>query len=362
MRPADASDSLPLFRRWPGLAARVPRLPLTTLPTPVERLAALGRERGIPELWIKRDDLSGRLYGGNKPRKLEFLLGAAQARGRRSVITVGGIGTHHGLATAVCARSAGMRTILVLLPQPVTPHVRRCLLLDHALGAELPLANGPAGVAVRAVQLIARGWLRGDPPAAIPTGGTSALGTLGYVNAALELAEQVHAGLLPEPDDIFVPLGSGGTVAGLLLGCALAGLKSRVTGVLVTDILPPSPARLARIARACARRLAPDVPAVAIDGHDLRVERGWVGAGYGAPTPEAEEARALLERLEHVTLETTYTAKCLAALLRLADTDAYRGRRLLFWNTFSGIDPGAALGPLPDERALPPEFQRLLAG
>src|SRR5262245_8688701 len=151
--------------RWLPHLHDVPRLPLTTLPTPVAPLERLARAAGIAPPWIKRDDRSGALYGGNKPRKLELLLGAAVARGRRRVLTFGGLGTHHGLATATCARAAGLATTLVLVPQPVTPHVQRCLLLLHALGAELHLARGAPGAAQRALALLARGWLRGEPMA-----------------------------------------------------------------------------------------------------------------------------------------------------------------------------------------------------
>jgi D-cysteine desulfhydrase len=351
-------SSLPLFQRFPGLAARLPRVELTTLPTAVEPLERLGRERSIARLWIKRDDRTGTLYGGNKPRKLEFLLGAARAAGRRSVMTFGGIGTHHGLATTICARAVGLRTILVLIPQPVTPHVQHCLLLDHAYGAEIHLARNVGDVVRRGLTLLARGRLRGDAPMVIPTGGTSAVGNAGFVNAALELAAQVAAGEMPEPDAAFVPLGSGGTLAGLALGLRLAGLKTRVVGVLVTDLLPPSPARLARLARACGRRLAPDVPTVDVRPGDFDVVRDFVGPGYGAATPAADEARELLSRLERIGLETTYTAKCLAALLHMAGTPAYRDRTLLFWNTFSGVDPAAALPALPHPSALPPALHR----
>ncbi len=355
------SETTALTRRWPALAARLPRIALVDGPTPVVPLEHLGRARGIRRLWMKRDDRTSAVYGGNKPRKLELLLGAARAAGHRAVITFGGIGTHHGLATAACARAVGMRTVLVLIPQPVTAHVLHCLLTDHALGAELHLAKGVPDVVRRGLALLARGRWRREPLAVIPTGGSSALGTIGYVDAALELAEQIAAGVMPEPDTIFVPLGSGGTVAGLVLGLRLAGLRTRVVGVLVTDILPPGPRRLRSLARAAARRLAPEVAMPPLALEDFDIERDFVGAAYGAPTEAAEAARALAHELEDVRLETTYTGKCLAALLARAAAPPWRDQTLLFWNTFSSVDPATSLGPLPDWRTLPAPFHRFFA-
>jgi D-cysteine desulfhydrase len=355
-----ATTDLALVRRFPALA-RLPRHALTTLPTPVQPLARLARRRNLGALWIKRDDLSGPLYGGNKPRKLEFLLGAARQRGRRAVITFGGIGTHHGLATAICARDAGLRTVLVLLPQPVTDHVRHCLLLDQAVGAELHLAGSVSGVALAALRQCALGMLRGSPLAIIPTGGSSGRGAIGYVNAAFELAEQVRAGVAPEPDAIFVALGSGGTVAGLALGCRLAGLRTRVVGVLVTDILPPSPARLVGLARGSLRRLraiAPEIPAVELQPNDITIVRDYVGPAYGAVTEAGSAAQRQLLDDEGITLEPTYTAKCMAAVLDLAAQSPYREQTLLFWNTYSSVDVEARVGPLPDWRSLPRAFHR----
>ncbi len=354
------TPELALVRRFPGVA-RLPRHALTTLPTPVQPLDRLARRGDLAALWIKRDDLSGTLYGGNKPRKLEWLLGAARARGRRGVITFGGIGTHHGLATAICARDAGMRTELVLLPQPVPDHVRHCQLLDHAAGAELHLAGSVASVAATALRLCAGALLQRRPLAIVPTGGTSAVGAIGYVNASLELAEQVRAGAMPEPDAIFVPLGSGGTVAGLALGCRLAGLRSQVVAVLVTDILPPSPARIVGLAGATLRRLqraAPEVPPVALRAGDVTLVRDYLGPAYGAVTDAGLAAQRLLLEQEGIALETTYTAKCMAALLDLAVRPPYAGRTLLFWNTYSSVDLRAVVGVLPDWRGLPTSFHR----
>jgi D-cysteine desulfhydrase len=351
---------LALVRRFPSLA-RLPRHALTTLPTPLQPLERLARRCQLPSLWIKRDDLSGPLYGGNKPRKLEWLLGAAAARGRRGVITFGGIGTHHGLATAICARDAGMHTVLVLLPQPVSDHVRHCLLLDHAAGAELHLAGSVGGIVVQSLWRCALAIRSGQPLAIIPTGGTSARGAIGYVNAGFELAEQVRGGGMPEPDAIFVPLGSGGTVAGLMLGCRLAGLRSRIVAVLVTDILPPSSRRLIGLAAATLRRLrrlAPELPPVALAPDDITIVRHHLGGGYGAATDAGLAAQRLALDEEGIGLETTYTAKCLAALLEIGAAPAYSGRTLLFWNTFSSVDLSTVVGPLPDWHALPAPFHR----
>ena len=359
-----ASDDLALVRRFPGLRDTLPRVRLTTLPTRVYPLLHLAGALGVDQLWIKRDDESGSLYGGNKPRKLEFLLADALADRKTSVMTFGGIGTHHGLATAICARSVGLRTILLLLKQPVTEHVRRCLLLDHAAGAELHYAATVPLLTARGLRVCASELLHGQLPYIIPTGGTSALGTLGYVNAACELQEQIAAGVLPEPAWIFVPMGSGGTVAGLVLGAKLAGLRTRVAAVGVTDILPPSPAKLARLALRSAQILRRHValPGLAITAADFHFVNGYVGPGYGAPTEAARRAHDLMQRAEGIALETTYTAKCLAAMLDALRAPAYRQGPVLFWNTYSSVDPALHLGPLPGYRDLPRPFHQFFTG
>jgi D-cysteine desulfhydrase len=359
-------ETLAMERRWPALAACFPRVGLTTLPTRVHPLKNLALRLGLQDdqLWIKRDDESGRLYGGNKPRKLEFLLGDARAHGKKSVLTFGGLGTHHGLATAIGARTAGLRAILVLLRQPVTDHVRRCLLLDHAAGAELHYASTVALVAARALRVCGRELGRGALPQVIPTGGSSALGTLGYVNAAFELQDQITSGELPEPRWIFVPMGSGGTVAGLALGAMLAGLRSRIAAVLVTDILPPSRVKLARLANKSFALLGKhaQIPSPAVTAGDFRIISGYVGAAYGAPTEAAHRVRDLMESLEGIRLETTYTAKCVAAMIDAVRTPEYAAGPILFWNTYSSVDPAAYLGPLPDYHDLPHPFHQFFIG
>lgn len=356
---AERAAALALLRRHPALAS-LPRVALTALPTPVEPLALAGVAAGA--LWVKRDDRSSPVYGGNKPRKLEFTLAAARAHGSRRLVTTGGIGTHHGLATAIFGRALGMRTTVVVVPQPVTAHVREQLRGLQAFGAELLPAGGIAAAAAQVIRAFARATLRGEKPFWVATGGSSALADVGFVSAAFELAEQIAAGALPEPAEIYVPIGSGGTLAGLALGLRLAGLRARAVGVLVTDILPPTPARLARLANASLallRRHDPSIAAAPMTAADFEVARAQLGAGYGAATAAGEAASALA-RDAGLALETTYTAKCLAELLaRLADGRARTPA--LFWNTYNSVDYRAAAPAAPPESELPAAIRRWLA-
>jgi D-cysteine desulfhydrase len=360
-RPGRANPSAvaepALFRRFPALRGRVPHHPFLAGPTPVGPLPL----PGAPDLWLKRDERSASLYGGNKPRKLEFLMGAAEARRARRVMTTGGIGTHHGLATTIFARACGIATTLVLVDQPVTREVRESLRLFSAYGAEVVDARSVPGAVVHGARVLARSWLRGERPYFVPTGGTSAAGNLGFVSAGLELAEQVREGALPEPAELFLPIGSGGSVAGVALGLRLAGLATRVVGVLATDILPPSPERLARLARAVLRRLRradPALPALRFDARDFEVCRSQMGPGYGAATPAAEAALAEAEAAG-LHLDLTYSAKCLAEVLARGRRGELPRRPVLFWNTFNSVDVKAsAPGPFrPD--ALPARLARL---
>jgi D-cysteine desulfhydrase len=351
---------LALFRAFPGLASKLPRLPLLSGPTPVARLPLDGV--GAAELWVKRDERCCPHYGGNKPRKLEFELGLALARGARRLVTTGGLGTNHGLATTVLGHRAGLPTTLVLIRQPITDAVIRTLLLLSAWQAELVYGGNVAGAAWHTARVLARGALRGERPHRVATGGSSAAGNAGFVSAALELALQVRAGACPEPTEIWVAVGTGGTLAGLLAGCALAGLRSRVVGVLVTDILPPGERSLRRAAVATARRLRrfdPSVPEIRLAATDFELVRDQLGPGYGAATPAAREAVAAAAACG-LDLETTYTGKCLAAIRERARRGALPRGPILFWNSYNAVDAASgAPGPL-DPATLPPRFRRLL--
>jgi D-cysteine desulfhydrase len=329
--------------------------------TPVTRVPWPGLPGDV--LLVKHDEHSTPSYGGNKPRKLEFVIGHALERGTRTLVTTGGLGTNHGLATTILGREAGLATVLVLVPQPITEGVRRTLLLHAAYGARHVFGSNVGSAALQTLRVLAQTQLRGERPLLVPTGGSSARGDLGFVSAAFELAEQVRAGLCEEPSELFVAVGSGGSLAGLVPGLRLAGLKTRVTGVLATDILPPSPRRLARSARGTLRLLRSadaSVPELAISKQDFVLATRQVGPGYGAATPAAEAAvRAAAQR--GLVLETTYTGKCLAEIVARADERTLGPGPVMFWNSYNAVDVAARAPRAVTEADLPRSIQHLLA-
>ena len=357
-----ADPGLALFRAYPAAQEKLPRAVFVGSPTAVEVLE-LGLEMPRGRLYVKRDERSCPSYGGNKPRKLEFVIGDALRRGARTLVTTGGFGTNHGLATTILGRAMGLKTVLVLVQQPVTEAVRETLLLQAAYGARQVYGGNIPGAALQTLRVLAGSWVRGARPVLVPTGGSSPSGNLGFVSAGLELAEQVRSGELPEPERVFVPVGSGGTLAGLVLGLRLAQLRTRAVGVLVTDILPPSPARLARAAQRTLRLLRqadPSVPSLPIASSDFPLIRSELGPGYGAPTPAAREAVELAVR-GGLSLDMTYAGKCLAAIVNCVRRGQLGDGPILFWNTYNAVEValGAPRRTCPEE--LPGAIRRALA-
>ncbi|MDP8256866.1 MAG: pyridoxal-phosphate dependent enzyme [Candidatus Alcyoniella australis] len=351
-----------LFKRYPGLA-RLPWLPLIDRPTPVAPLERLAAARGLGELWIKRDDLTNPDYGGNKPRKFEFLFPRVLADRAKGVVTTGGIGTNHGIATAVYARRFGLECHVVLFNQPLTDHCRKALRLMHYYGAKMHWAGNYPMTALKTLGALVGSRLHADPPIAlILPGGSNALGTLGFVEAGLELAEQVARRELPEPRRLFVATGSCGTTAGLLIGLRLAGLKTQVIGVQVAPRFVVNPrvvAGLANKALGLMRANDHSVPQLEFGPDDIPVLAEFYGGAYGQVTQEGLSAVRDLDQHEGLKVETTYTGKALAAMLAVtADDPQYP---TLFWNTFSSVD----LSRQADQVApadLPAPFQRFFDG
>lgn len=303
-----------LLERRPDL----PFVELCELPTPVRELPGL-HER----LWVKDDGLSAPRWGGNKPRKLEWILGDAKRRRKRTIVTFGGIGTNHGLATAIYAGEAGLDTTLFLVDQPLDEHVEAQLERIRRSGAEVHVTHTTPRTAVAAAWFMAR--RRGTYY--LPPGGSSPAGTLGFVEAGLELAAQVERGELPEPATVWCALGSGGTAAGLLVGLRLAGLETRVRAVLVNDRLRLTEPVLLRLARRTARQIGADPSLTGLD-----VVHGYLGAGYGHATPEAVDAVCRAREAANLGLDPVYTGKTMAALL---DRIPAEEGPALYWHTYS---------------------------
>ncbi len=306
-----------LHARHPELTATLPHVSLGGGPTPVRRLEAL--EPTGTELWLKDDGAFGDGgWGGNKVRKLEWILPEAQRRRAGTILTVGGLGTNWGLATALYARERGIATALMLLDQPVDGHVRAQQRRLKASGATLHYTHTKARTIALAPVLMARHAGNGRLPYLQPAGGSSAVGSLGYVEAAYEIAEQVEAGALPAPSHVVTTVGSGGTAAGLALGLALAGLPATVVGIVVNDALRLDTPALTRLAGRTTKLLRDRGARVEPDPLRLMSLDGWIGPGYGHPTPESADAIAAAAEAEGLDLDPVYTSKTMAAALAMA--------------------------------------------
>jgi D-cysteine desulfhydrase len=293
-------------------------------------------------VWLKDDGVFGSAWGGNKARKLEWVLADVARRKRRTILTVGALATNHGLATALYAREHGIRTVLMLVDQPWDEHVERQLARIEHSGARIHRTHGTARTIAELpfVWVASADWRRLRPPYWLGVGGSSPLGTLGYVEAALELAEQVRSGAVPEPSHAVVALGSGGTVAGLVLGLSLAGLGTRVVAVQVNDRTPLGVRRIERLVRRTERLLrrgGAHLPGAAAVSERLTVETAWLGPGYGHSTAEGERALELARAKEGLRLEPVYTAKTVAALLALRERGSVAPGPVLYWHTHDAL-------------------------
>lgn len=330
--PARSRSRRSLSDAFPALRRALPHVALGEYPTPIVAAPRLALALGVGELWLKRDDRASEVYGGGKTRKLEAFLGEALALGADTVVTFGGVGSNQAVGVARFAGRLGLRVELLLAPQPLGPHVRANLLAARAAGAELrlvPTVSGAEAAAARSSGSPTRRYV-------IPTGGDAAIGDLAFVDAGLELAEQIHVGACPPLERVYVALGTGGSAVGLALGLRLAGLAVPVVAVRASSPAASSAARLrAAAARtvAFARRLDPAFPDLALHADDIVLDADHLGAGYGRRTLEAERVSATAWETERLALEPVYTAKTLAAIA--ADAHRLRGPALL-WCTQNG--------------------------
>jgi len=313
----------------------VPRQPLGVFETPLDPLPRLSVALRRP-VYVKRDDLLGAALGGNKARKLEYLMAAACRSGARRVVTFGGLQSNHVRMTAAAARQCGLEPHLFLFGRR-PPRLSGNMLLSELLGARQHVVPLPQGgpprltleQSVRLVRLLAR--MRVGRHYFIPVGGHSWLGALGYVRAAAELDAQARAlGL----GDAWVVLaaGTGGTLAGLMAGLALCGSQLRPLGIDIGKLWRGFPASVAQLATEVCGRLGR--PRSFAPARVPLVERAYAGARYGEPSPEGAAALRYLALLEGLLLDPVYTAKAFAGLLDLAQRgELGRSAPLIFLHT-----------------------------
>lgn len=347
-----------LFEGYSGLKESVAWKCLGNFPTPVRKLEKLGKQIGYENIWIKEDDKSSEYYGGNKVRKLEFTLPDALQKKKKTIMTYGGIGTNHGLATVIHGNRLGLNTLLLLVDQPLTTHVQEHLLLFQHFRAQLCYAKNTAGSVLRSIWY----FLSKRNVYYLPPGGSSPLGGLGFVAAAFELKKQIDAGEIPEPKYIFVALGSKGTMAGLLVGSRLIGLNSTIIGVRVAYhwlANEKTTANLANKIIRLMRRCDEEVPSIRFSDRDVHIVHDFYGGEYGMPTPEGREAMEILGKTENIELDLTYTAKAFAALLDFIKTHKeLNNAPILFWNTFNSADLTPIIKEKCDYKKLPKSFRK----
>jgi len=313
--------------------ARFARARFCHLPTALEPLPRLSAELGGPQILVKRDDATGLAFGGNKTRKLEFLIGQAQGAGADTLVTAGGVQSNHCRQTAAAAARHGLACALVLQRRVAWNHPGYeqggNVLLDRLAGAEVLLVERAADLAAELERTAERLRGRGRRPFVIPVGGSTPVGALGYVSAGLELMAQAEASARPI-DAIVHASGSGGTQAGLLVALEALGAEAPVVGISVSEARAALEATIADLARRTAALLGSAAPP------DARVEAldRYVGADYGQPTAGMREAVRLCAALEGLFLDPVYTGKAMAGLIDLIRAGRFgRGQTVVFLHT-----------------------------
>ncbi|MBR5561482.1 MAG: D-cysteine desulfhydrase family protein [Clostridia bacterium] len=293
------------------------KVALGVFPTPVHKLENISRLLDA-EIYIKRDDLTGIGLGGNKVRKLEYLLADAKAQGAQVIFTTGGAQSNHAMLTAAACRKLGMTPILILKKRGVTGRVGNQL-LEHLMGVDVRLMDTDSYDDIYA-EMDRVGKELGKPYYKIPCGGSNALGTLGYVECVREICDQ---GV--KFDHIICAEGSGGTMAGLALGAKLYMPDTRVTGMMVDD--DPFDQITVNLMREAAALLQADVQ-IAREDFDLR---DMCGPGYAIASQEGNAAVAMMAENEGIFLDPVYTGKAFAGLIAMAKEGAFApGERVLF--------------------------------
>jgi D-cysteine desulfhydrase len=344
----DKKEKVLLFSVYPQLAENISYISLGSFPTPIgrcENFSSLFSDQAI-DLYIKHDNQSGkllsdgtRLFGGNKVRKLEFALADALHKNAQTIITFGCVGSNHATATTIYARELGLKAVCLLSHQEALPVVRRNLCLQYAYGADMRFFPNikERGNATESIALEYESK-EGISPYIIPVGASYPIGALGFVNAAFELKKQIEEGYMPVPDVIYVPAGSLGTMAGLLLGLKLAGLPSKVVGASTMraslNYLQKGTVSLLNQTNELLHQYDQNIPLFEWEKEDLCFVIECGGPRYGTPTPEGLEAIKIIADTENIALDEVYTGKAFAGLIKDLKEGKLKNKTILFWNTF----------------------------
>lgn len=307
----------------------LPRIALAHLPTPIDELPRLSQELGGLRLLVKRDDQTGLATGGNKTRKLEFLIADALVQGADMVITAGAAQSNHCRQTAAAAARAGLACVLLLGGEPpATPTGN--LLLDQLLGARIQWA-GPHRRGERLAEMAEQVRADGHRPYLIPYGGSNPIGATGYVLAMQELSQQLPG---IKVDRIVFASSSGGTQAGLVVGARATGFQGQIIGIRIDKGEAgddPYLLHLARLATATAAHVGLDESFTAAD---FIVNEDYLGGGYGVVSELEREAIRLAARLEGLILDPVYTGRALGGLIDMIRRGLIRrDETVLFWHT-----------------------------
>ena len=302
----------------------IPRIRFAYLPTLVEAMPRLSAALGGPQLLVKRDDLTGLAFGGNKTRKLEFLLAEAQAQGARTLITAGAVQSNHCRQTAAAAARFGFECILVLTgEEPASPSGN--MLLDRLFGAQIVWA-GEAGREATLQQVVRRAQEVGQRPHLIPFGGSSPTGAAAFAYALEELIEQ---GV--RPDWIIFATSSGGTQAGLVAGVRRFGFQGQILGISIDEPAPVLRERVAELAGRTAQLIGEKA---SFSADDILVNADYLGGGYGVMGSGEQEALHLFARQEGLLLDPVYTGRAAAGLIDLVRQGFFSpNETVLFWHT-----------------------------
>lgn len=350
---------LPLFKKFPSLQEKLPRYEILKEKTPYHTL------HFSQQIWVKRDDQVSGAIGGNKARKLEFLIADALQRKAKTLVTVGMVGSNHALSVAALGKALGLKVKLILGPQPISENVRKKLLSFHALGAEIRYHSYRIFMLIDILWFYLLSFFNSEIYF-IPPGGSNSLGSLGYVNAFFELVEQVGEVAIKEktrtrrlgfPEQLIVPIGTGGTTEGLLVGSCLAGYFEKIK-IIAVDIVDSFLMSEKRVRKEAAKIYD------FIYSHLSEVDRkkvpqcnfksklafeyvkGYAVPEYGRAQPEVEAMIKKIKQQEGIELDSTYSGKAMHYLMNEFEKNVRLGiknKQTIFWLTYNAYDLAALI-------------------